>query len=98
MTTWHHDFSSLLGSGKVGVLFYIHVSYQTQSTAVKCVGLSISCYKYVHFYSDSGLKESMEPNIRQLQISTRLKGDNLISEHILNVVRATLYFLLSLPI
>ncbi|CAH3023914.1 unnamed protein product [Porites evermanni] len=32
-----------------------------------------------------GLKESMEPNIRQLQISTRLKGDNLISEHILNV-------------
>lgn len=34
---------------------------------------------------DSGLKESMEPNIRQLQISTRLKGDNLINEHILNV-------------
>ena len=28
----------------------------------------------------------MEPNIRQLQISTRLKGDNLITEHILNVV------------
>ena len=51
-----------------------------------CVGPSISCYKYFHFYSDSGLKESMEPNIRQLQISTRLKGDNLITEHILNVV------------
>ncbi|KAM7450548.1 hypothetical protein ABFA07_001839 [Porites harrisoni] len=34
---------------------------------------------------DSGLKESMEPNIRQLQISTRLKGHNLITEHILNV-------------
>ena len=51
-----------------------------------CVGPSISCYKYFHFYSDSGLKESMEPNIRQLQISMRLKGDNLITEHILNVV------------
>ena len=97
MTTWHHVFSSLLGSGKVGVLFYIHVSYQTQSTVV-CVGLSIFCFKYFHFYSDSGLKESMEPNIRQLQISTRLEGDNLISEHSLNVVCAALYFLLSLPI
>ena len=69
----------------MGVLFYIHVPYQTQSTVV-CVGPSISCYRYFHFYSDSGLKASMEPNIRQLQVSTRLKGDNLISEHILNVV------------
>ena len=84
---WQRDIttSSLLGICKVDVLFYIHVPYQTQSTVVR-VGPSISCYKYFRFYSDSGLKESMEPNIRQLQISTRLKGDNLISEHILNVV------------
>ena len=93
MTMWRKDFS-LLGSGKVGVLFYIHVPYQANQQL--CVGPSIShCYRYFHFCSDSGLKKTMEPNIRQLYISTRLNRDKLISEHVLNVVCTVLYFFLS---